>query len=323
MKSFDVTTRLVAEDGLYLPGSVGGAGGPGYGNGVIWRPGGVAGGNVFTTWATAYAAVAAVQGATTLYIDSSIAPAVVDPGTWNGFGCAKIATYSREASAGGYIFTISNGATFHDWYGFDGALALCQSSVGSPSFTFSLFGSFSLIGFATIALDAAATGPAIQIPAGGGPGEFAIVASLGGLDNSANPGIAVVGVAVGGFAAFYLSGFSQTHWSFLLTGNEIGGPVGSNVIYQHDDTSPPLTSALFFGTLEDDLDSQLQWGGSGGAAAKQVATSDGAGNVIWASGAASSYTPAVPGNWAGAPPTTIQQALDRIAANVLNAHPIP
>lgn len=35
------------------------------------------------------------------------------------------------------------------------------------------------------------------------------------------------------------------------------------------------------------------------------------------------YSPAVPGNWAGSPPTTVQQALDRIAANTANAHPIP
>ncbi len=35
------------------------------------------------------------------------------------------------------------------------------------------------------------------------------------------------------------------------------------------------------------------------------------------------YTPTTPGNWAGSPPTTVQQALDRIAANVGNAHPIP
>jgi hypothetical protein len=35
------------------------------------------------------------------------------------------------------------------------------------------------------------------------------------------------------------------------------------------------------------------------------------------------YTPNVPGNWSGAAPTTVQQALDRIAANTTNAHPIP
>jgi hypothetical protein len=35
------------------------------------------------------------------------------------------------------------------------------------------------------------------------------------------------------------------------------------------------------------------------------------------------YNPAVPGNWAGTPPATVAQALDRIAANVGNAHPIP
>jgi|HubBroStandDraft_4_1064222.scaffolds.fasta_scaffold154642_2 hypothetical protein len=35
------------------------------------------------------------------------------------------------------------------------------------------------------------------------------------------------------------------------------------------------------------------------------------------------YVPAVSGNWVGPAPTTVQQALDRIAANTTNAHPIP
>jgi hypothetical protein len=35
------------------------------------------------------------------------------------------------------------------------------------------------------------------------------------------------------------------------------------------------------------------------------------------------YTPSVSGNWVGPAPTTVQQALDRIAANTTNAHPIP
>jgi hypothetical protein len=35
------------------------------------------------------------------------------------------------------------------------------------------------------------------------------------------------------------------------------------------------------------------------------------------------YTPAVPGNWVAPPPTTEQEAFDRIAANTTNAHPIP
>ena len=35
------------------------------------------------------------------------------------------------------------------------------------------------------------------------------------------------------------------------------------------------------------------------------------------------YSPGVPGNWASTPPSTVQQALDRIAANTTNTHPIP
>jgi hypothetical protein len=46
--------------------------------------------------------------------------------------------------------------------------------------------------------------------------------------------------------------------------------------------------------------------------------------IISSGGAgATVYTPTVPGNWAGSPPTTVQQALDRIAANTSNTHPIP
>lgn len=35
------------------------------------------------------------------------------------------------------------------------------------------------------------------------------------------------------------------------------------------------------------------------------------------------YPPGNPANWVGPAPTTVQQALDRIAANTTNAHPIP
>jgi len=280
---------------------------------MIWRPGGTPGGNVFTTWATVYAAIAAVQGEATLYIDSSIAPAIVPAGTWDGFGCAKIACYSQEASTDGYIFTIADGATLHNWWGLDGAVAVCQCQT-APSFSFDLYGAFTLKGLSSIVLDGSATVPAIQVPPGGGPGEFAIVSNLGGLDNSAAPSVPVVGVAVDGYANFYLSGFSFQHFPFLQTGNEIGGPVGSNVFYQHDNTEPPLTSTLFLGTLEDDRTSQVQWGGSGTptpATAGQIPIADGAGGTSWGD---APYTATVPGNWAGAAPTRTQDALDRMAA---------
>jgi hypothetical protein len=70
------------------------------------------------------------------------------------------------------------------------------------------------------------------------------------------------------------------------------------------------------------------------AGAGTTVSYDSAGNVLTPQGAGVTiqqlssapkvaYTPAVPGNWAGSAPTTVQQALDRIAANTTNAHPIP
>src|SRR5688572_10949123 len=52
------------------------------GNNFVFRPGGVDGGNVFTTWAPLVAAMALVQGYKTLQFDNSIAPCVIPAGVW-------------------------------------------------------------------------------------------------------------------------------------------------------------------------------------------------------------------------------------------------
>jgi hypothetical protein len=85
----------------------------------------------------------------------------------------------------------------------------------------------------------------------------------------------------------------------LLVGTGVQGTLtlsGTTASYTTSSTGVPHTVTL-----------------SGGAAAPVITNN--------ASGLA--YTPAVSGNWAGSAPTTVQQALDRIAANTTNAHPIP
>jgi hypothetical protein len=57
-------------------------GGFGAGASFLYRPGGVAGGNVFTTWPTLMAAVSATNGPKFIGVDSSILPATVTAGTW-------------------------------------------------------------------------------------------------------------------------------------------------------------------------------------------------------------------------------------------------
>jgi hypothetical protein len=50
---------------------------------LVLRPGGVPGGNVFTTWAAVMSATAALSGAFSIFVDDSIAPAHGTVGLWN------------------------------------------------------------------------------------------------------------------------------------------------------------------------------------------------------------------------------------------------
>lgn len=50
---------------------------------VVWRPGAVSSGNVFATWAEVVAAVAKLNGAITIGIDTDTAPAVIPPGNYD------------------------------------------------------------------------------------------------------------------------------------------------------------------------------------------------------------------------------------------------
>jgi hypothetical protein len=58
-------------------------GGAGKSEVLVFRPGGVAGGNVYVTWPSLVAACAALSGLRILWLDSSILPCEVLPGVWN------------------------------------------------------------------------------------------------------------------------------------------------------------------------------------------------------------------------------------------------
>lgn len=49
----------------------------------VFRPGGVAGGNIYTDWNALYAVMSAVEGPKWLEVDSSLAPAIVPAGAWD------------------------------------------------------------------------------------------------------------------------------------------------------------------------------------------------------------------------------------------------
>lgn len=50
---------------------------------VVWRPGGASVGNVFATWAEAVTAVAAMNGAVTIGVDTTLAAATIPAGAWD------------------------------------------------------------------------------------------------------------------------------------------------------------------------------------------------------------------------------------------------
>ncbi len=247
---------------------------------LIWRPGGTAGGNVVTTAAAVAAALVQAQGALAIFIDSTLAPANVNV-DWNGFGCATLYPYN----AASFLFTINDGATLHAFAEMSALVAVCQCKT-TQAFSFDTDDSFLLFNFATIALAAGALVPAIEITAA--DAEFALFSLLGSFDNSLAPAVPVITTDAGAASTFYIHSAAQ-NFTFLVTGNEIGGGPGSTVFWENDDTTPPLASALFTGTLN------------------QAPSSDAANEL---------YTPAVVANWSGVAPSSVANALDRLAAKV-------
>jgi hypothetical protein len=76
-----------------LHSMVGGGGGGGGGNDVVYRPGGMAGGNVYTTWPTAYAAALTVLPARIIVDSSLVSPAPLDAGAWDMAGITLAGTF--------------------------------------------------------------------------------------------------------------------------------------------------------------------------------------------------------------------------------------
>jgi hypothetical protein len=85
----DQQVALVDENGTPVPLTpvpLSGAN-PGADPVFVYRPGGVAGGNVYTTWASLMAAVALVAGPKFIDVDQSIAAPAIPAGTWNLDNC--------------------------------------------------------------------------------------------------------------------------------------------------------------------------------------------------------------------------------------------
>lgn len=102
------------------------------GNNFVFRPGGVDGGNVFTTWAPLVAAMALVQGYKTLQFDNSIAPCVIPAGVWDMTQVEWLGYFTGAGGVGPSV-TISDGAAFTNLRKIGGELGVINANtVAAP-----------------------------------------------------------------------------------------------------------------------------------------------------------------------------------------------
>ncbi len=215
-------------------------------DGIIFRPGGVAAGNVYTTWATAFAAVTATNGTTILYVDSSITTATVPAGVWDGLGALTLSGYSPGDTID--FLEMVDGAVLANIYKVSG-LTIMPAAVTTVPFTFEPDAILFLDELAFLTFPVGALVPMMQAPAG----NFLNVSSDGfsGFDNTNAPTVPCIFVPATAELQIVVENYNVSGLEFLTTGNEIGSAVGGDVIYTHDDTTPPLSSPMLLGTTND------------------------------------------------------------------------
>jgi|HubBroStandDraft_2_1064218.scaffolds.fasta_scaffold03169_6 hypothetical protein len=215
---------------------------------VIWRPGGVQGGNVVTSWPQVQQAITATQGALTVYVDSSLSPATVTAGSQAVTHCNGAATFAAydqtngADAASGFdqnVMTIADGATLDRPRGFASYLTVLCASATTPCLTFTQ----NAAGFDTLTLQ---TSTFAMTPG----------ASLAGVAVTGSVAVnlldlAVLGLPAEGAAVFALSTTDAGAPTLVLNAvaasqidpSTVSGTTGT-INFSHDDTI--VLSATYF-----------------------------------------------------------------------------
>jgi len=93
-------------------GGGGSSGGSGQTYSYVLQPGGTAGGNVYTSWSTLYAAASAVKGGARVVVDDSLGAVHITTGSWNIDQWTFATPASFTNANGGTIINVDDGATF-------------------------------------------------------------------------------------------------------------------------------------------------------------------------------------------------------------------
>lgn len=188
---------------------------------VVWRPGAVSSGNVFATWAEIVAAVATMNGAITIGIDTDLGAADIPVGNWDlrPAGVSGPVTFVNASKAPAFLVpfvTIAAGAvTIHGLTGIDDVSVVNQSTVpvitinaNAGSFTISKQGGlFQSAGAAAFLAYVAGAGADLLLQ------DFAGIFAFGGTN--------AITVAAGAVVTLELAGES------LLDTNQLVAAVGT------------------------------------------------------------------------------------------------
>jgi hypothetical protein len=269
---------------LLAMGSGGGADATAYA--FVYRPGGVADKNVYTTWPALYVALSAVQGDKLVQVDDSIvSPAVVPAGTYDLDGVTFDGISSFATDSGGAALTFDSGAVINagtlNFTGklqisYGGATPLITVGAGKQGNYYFHEGCF-----------VACTGAGAFIEAGAGA-EALVSVNEGGQFGD---GTHAVFTSVGASSFCGVGMFDSSTLAANATAQSLGGDVAVGYVDAATVTLP-----------------------------------QGAGVTVTMLSEAENteYTASVVANWSGTNPTSVANALDRIAAWIA-AHggPIP
>ena len=138
---------------------------------IIYRPGGIPGGLVVTTWDQVQAFIALRQGTVILYVDDSITSPALVPGTSGVTDCegrVEIRPFIID-SIDYSTLRIDDGATLHNLYAVTDIEVRCNSQSATPSLSFSgtpSGGTLILQQFGWLSQAATATQPGVSVPVG-------------------------------------------------------------------------------------------------------------------------------------------------------------
>lgn len=281
--------------------------GPGSAQGytvVVFRPGGVPADNVYTTWATAWAAIDLLEGFRTLVIDDSLAAAEADPGTYDASG-VTIAGANVDSMGFPRVLIVPDGTLFNNLQGLH--YINISSTSTSQVLDFTRPTEITMTGVVT--LTNGGTAPVLDLT--GAPAILVTVKSASSLTLVNDAGDPTVR-ATSGNIVFQLSG--SLEWTDKVNpALEItaGRTVQLQVI---------ATQTTMNGLAEGAGDITFNYTNPISVTGQTQPGITGVVTVNDLNSGSLSYEAAIIGDWAGTNPASISNALDRIAAAV---GPIP